>query len=443
MGTSHNLSSIGDITKKIIEIEKSLDLFDWEIESVKIWEVVRYKIYQASINAGFSESPPVNISIISRFSALLSKILNKLSKYVFTLPLQPFTDKKQSDILVFESSRKLIFSNEYIDPYTKFTVDELLSAGQSITKYQSSYTYDKLSKPDKSTRHLEALYLLSEIQSRFQGFKLCVEDKRKVNEIEEKIKSDLGLVFSFAGLIEREVKLFIAQKKLFNTLLKKKRPKQIFIVNFCDKAALIAAAKENKIEVIDIQHGLISSEDIIYHYPNTVKRSLKYFPDKFYVWSEAWKHASDIPLESSDIVVYGNKYLENKVLNYSHVKKQSDLVLIVSQPGLTKLVLQETVKKIDAFKGKQVVFKFHPSEYVIGDRFEEYKILKEKHAVNFIARDVDLYEIFAKASEVVGVSSTALIEALSFNCKVKLYNLPSVEWMAPFIKSEDVSFLRN
>lgn len=441
MGTNQNLSSIGDITKKIIEIERSLDLFDWEIENVRIWEVIRYKIYQSSIGACFSEPPSVSTSIISRFSKLLDKTFDKLSKYIFTLPLQPFSDKKQSNVLVFESSRKLIFNNEYIDPYTKFTVDELLSAGQSITKYQSSYTYDKLSKPDKNTRHLEALYLLSEFRAWIYGFKLRLEDKEKINQLELRVKSDLGIVFSLSSLIEKEIKLFIVQKKLFNTILKEKRPKQIFIVNFCDRTPLIAAAKELRTEVIDIQHGLISSQDIIYHYPNTAKGSLKYFPDKFYVWSEVWKHASDIPLEKTDIIVYGNKYLENKVLNYSHVKKQNDLVLIVSQPGLTKLVLQETVKKIDSFKGKQVVFKFHPSEYAIGDRFEEYKILKEKHAVNFVVRDVDLYELFAKTPEIVGVSSTALIEALSFNCKVKLYNLPSVEWMAPFRTSGKVSFL--
>lgn len=441
MGTSRSLSSIGDITKGLIEIEKSLRLFDWEIENVRIWEVIRYKIYQASISACFSEPPRVSTSIISRFSKFFNKTFNRLSKYIFTMPLQPFSDKKQSNVLVFESSRKLIFSNEYVDPYTKFTVDELIRAGQSITKYQSSYTYDKLSKPDKNTRHLEALYLLSEFRAWIYGFKLRVEDKEKINQLEERLKSDLGIVFSLGSLIEKEVKLFIAEKKIFRTILKNKGPKQIFIVNFCDRTPLIAAAKELMIEIIDIQHGLISSEDIIYHYPNIAKGTLKYFPDKFYVWSEVWKHASDIPLEKADIIVYGNKYLENKVLSYSHVKKQNDLVLIVSQPGLTKLVLQEIVKKIDLFNGKQIVFKFHPSEYAIGDCFEEYKILKEKHNVNFVERNVDLYELIAKTPLIIGVSSTVLIEALSFECRVSLLNLPGVEWMDRFIINKDVDFL--
>lgn len=443
MVQSHKPSSIGEIAEKIIEIEKELNLFEWEINTVRIWEIIRYKVYLSTVNSCFLSKPNKAKSFTSKIVSVFKKIQAKISKIHFALKHHPFCDDNGSEVLVFESSRKLIYGKEYIDPYTKFTCDELISNGVKITKYQSSYTYDKLSVPDAVTKHLELMYMLAGFKSIFVRVNINPNDKEVIKKLQNVFKSKLACHINFKKLIEGEIKSFVTKKKLFVQLLTRKKPGIIFIVNFCDKPALISGAKELGIEVADIQHGLISSDDLIYHYPHCKKGSLKYFPDKFLIWSELWRNICELPLINENIVVYGNRYLENKSQMYKSISKQTDMVLIISQPGLTKMILTETINNIERLSGKTVYFKFHPNEYYIGDKYPECDILKQEHHVKFIERDVDLYEYMAKAPMVIGVSSTALYEALYFNCKVFLFNLPGVEWMGHFTKSNLVSYLSN
>ncbi|MGE0635308.1 MAG: hypothetical protein AB7G44_00805 [Bacteroidia bacterium] len=427
---------IQHITDKIISIEQENKLFDWQINNVFIWELLRYKIYSSvMIKAGGEDHSPF---IKHRKILSLKNIVEKTGRLINAIYYNPFLDYAKSDILVFESSRKLRFNEQYIDPYTKFIVDDLRKRRFKVTQYQSSYSYDKLSERDFSIKHLDLIYFISLYISRFFKLKFSDEETRQIKKIERTLNNEFDMSFDLIRLIRKEILIFKNTLFYFEAILKKKKPIEIYIVNFCDKTALICAAKRNNIKVIDIQHGLISSSDIIYHYPNIKEGSLKYFPDQFYIWSKIWKETCKIPIKESDIIVYGNRYLDAQSKKYLHVIKRTNQILIVSQPSLTKLIATAILNYTDQLKDYQVLYKLHPAEYENAQSFPELNELKKIANISFVSKLENFYEKLAESKFVIGIYSTALIEAISFQCQVLLLDLPGVEMMKPFIDNKMV-----
>ncbi len=88
------------------------------------------------------------------------------------------------------------------------------------------------------------------------------------------------------------------------------KPKRIYLVCFYDKQYIVKAAKELKIEVIDIQHGIIGKEHSAYF--SSLLLSDIYLPDKLYSFGESEKEYfidSGI-VSTNNIIPIGNYYLE-------------------------------------------------------------------------------------------------------------------------------------
>jgi hypothetical protein len=430
-------NSIGDVTKKIIEIETEENLFDLKIEEVYVWELIRVKIYLILVNHYFEKNESISNkqTNIQNYRVKLSKLISKLYKNCYLIFKYPYFPSRNVDSLVFESSRKILFNNEYIDPYTKFYVDELIQSNKTVVRYQSSYKYDRLQKKNKN-KSIELIFLLSETNNCSSKNKFLEHIENKIEELNKKFYEVFNYDLNLSSLIKNKLNQFKKRKRFFYKLLKKTNPKEIYIVNFCDKSALISASKELEIKIIDIQHGLISSDDIIYHYSDEQKNKLHYFPDYFYAWDKIWKEICGIPLSEDKIKIIGNKYLEARKSNFNHITKEPKTIVIISQPGLTQQIAETTIEYIEIFKNYNVIYKLHPSEFAIQDQFDGLTKLKQLPFVNFASQHDDLYYLFSLSTFVLGVYSTALIEAIEFNCIIYLYNLPGIEMMRTFIQSK-------
>lgn len=431
-------NSIGDLTNKIIDIETTNKLFDWTLNEVFIWEIVRYQVYTSAVNINFEKGFKIKQTIGNKLITNYKKIVYKMQKDWNAITYHPFFDAKQREVLVFESSRKLLFNGIYVDPYTEFTCRDFKAAGINFTKYQSSFAYDRLAKRDADTKSIDLAYLLNGVKAKFKELKIKAQDLEKIEKIGVILNKELNIDINFLVLVKKEIKSFKLNYIFFQSLLQTKKPKEIYLVNFCDKPALISAAKKLKIRVTDIQHGLISSDDIIYNYPGVKEGSLQYFPDRFYAWSAIWSKLSKLPLSEENIIEYGNKYLTNQKAKYQHVSKNPNQVIIVSQPGFTNAIVTEVLKNIKTLSGFKMLYKLHPAEYDYAFHYPEFDKLKQQQNFTFVPREADLYELLAESPYVLGLGSTVLIEAKSFDCKVLLFNLPGVEWMAPFIDNVQV-----
>lgn len=433
--------SVSDITNTIIKIESDNGLFNWQVKGVVVWEILRAKIYDAILLHNDSNASAGKKK--NTIGSILIKVKNKFFKYVNAFVYHPYFDNQPVDTIIFESSRKLLYKGSYIDPHTKFLHDDLIKKKTRVAKYQSSFSFDRLAKRTLDIKHLDLVYLISSFRSKFRSIVFTSDEQKKIKAIEEVFLKEFGIKFNFTALVENEVKVFDSNFIFFNSLLKKKQPKEIYIVNFCDKPALITAAKRNGIKVIDIQHGFMSPDDIIYHYPNVEAGSLKYFPDKFYAWPQLWFEGCRIPLKQEDIFIFGNRFLDDQKNNYKHIVKEQNTLLIISQPTLTRQIATAVLNNSKVFETYKILYKLHPAEYNTAFDLPEFKALAQVKNLSFVDKGTDLYELFAASKTVLGVYSAALIEAVSFNCRVMLFQLPGVEMMKTFVEKGHMEHFNN
>jgi hypothetical protein len=134
-----------------------------------------------------------------------------------------------------------------------------------------------------------------------------------------------------------------------------------------------------------------------------------------------------LPLSPDRISHTENLLLQEEIKKYSEVKKKDNKVLFVSQDSAGVAILKFILENISELKDFDFYFKPHPNEYAYIDSIPEYKaLLKYK---NFYVVDIleDLYSHLADAAFVLGTFSTVLIEALYFNCRIYVLNLPGSE----------------
>lgn len=430
---------IKDISSKIIEIERNHNLFNIDVCGIKIWELIRVKVYELVLSKKLNKA---NISNSNSSFNFFLKSINQITRIKNLLFYNPFFSLSKSDTLIFESSRKVKFKNEFIDPHTKFIADDLIKSGEKLTKYQSSYKFDRLSKNKKNVYHLDFIILLSSYIAKYYYRLNIYSDHYK--RIEKLINNEFKTNLNLVSLCIYEISLFKIQSWFYSLLLSFKNPVKIIIVNFSDKSALINEAKKRNIDVIEIQHGVMVKEDLIYHYPYTIEGSLEYFPTKFYAWScDRAINTNKLPLNKKNITDYGNQFLNHQSLAYEGISKIKNQLIIASQNTLTKEILEIVVNNIDHLKKYKILYKPHPNEYTTIHDYPEILKLKKYPNFNILPKDIDLYKILAQSYIFVGVYTAMIYEALHFNCKVKLLNLPGVEMMKQLENKTSITKLKD
>ncbi|MBS1492824.1 MAG: hypothetical protein JST55_04920 [Bacteroidetes bacterium] len=431
--------TIGKITDKMLELEAKHDLLNWELKGVKIYQVVRYLIYINAINSNIEQKGKG--SVLN--SGLFSKILNKASRLKNFFFYNPLKDKQQIDTLLFESSRKQKINNEYIDPFTASIKLQLKKSNSEYTVYQSSYFFDRLSVKTKNTKHLDYFFLTVGYKSKSFKLEFTQEELDSINKLGKELKTNLNLTLNLLSLIKNQLINFFILSGFYSQLLEIKKPKQIYIVNFCDKAALISECKKRKIQVIDIQHGFVSSKDIIYHYPASPENKLDYFPDKFLAWSESWLGGCKLPLSSDNIEYIENYTLKTEAEKYKGVAKIPNKVLILSQDTLTERILDNIFGLVKDNPKYNFFYKPHPNEYTFISGIKKYEELSGFKNFTTIGINENLYSHLSDGKKVIGVYTTALIEALYFNCEIFVIDLPGAEMMDNLIQSGTAKKLEN
>lgn len=109
--------------------------------------------------------------------------------------------------------------------------------------------------------------------------------------------------------------------------------------------------------------------------------------------------------------------------------------MILSQDTLTEQILEKIYSTVKNNPSYSFFYKPHPNEYSFIENVKKYSELSSLS--NFYTIDVNagLYPHLADAKYAVGVYTTALIEALYFNCEVFVLDLPGSEMMSNLIES--------
>lgn len=398
------------IEKFIIDLENNMSLFAWKSNDIKIWELIRVFIYldivEKNTNDFFEKNGKVGF-IKSKVILLRRFFCNSIFRNPFFM--------KRSDVLVLESGRKYLFDKDYIDIYTYFLKSKLIKEDFTYNYIETNYKYDLLGNNKNNKGHLDFLIFISKIQEPFIKIFLNENDVKIIKDIELRIFEKFNILINVESIVNDKLKKFYIQRFWFTKLIKSKKIRKIFLVNYVDYFGIIAAAKDNNVSVVELQHGLIIQESLIYHFPNVQKDSLNYFPDQFYVWKDFSLISGVLPI--TNIVENSYNHLEEMIMKYKNIEKENNLVLIASQPFYSDVILEYVLNNAKKMKNYNFVYKLHPMQF---DSFFDSEFAKELlnlENVKIVKNEESIYYLLSKSRYVVGIYSTVLFESNMFGCK--------------------------
>lgn len=420
------IKDLKELREFILYLENKYDLLNFEIDGVKPWQFMRVSIdYNLGKVARLMETPHTKLS----FKYKIKNAFNLLKNCIVHNPFLA----KQVDIVIFSHPRVKKVDGEYIDIYTKYFIDELIKENKNFIEIESPYLGKHLAKYYKYKYYIDFILV---VRNLFYRFISIHDDKSKeIKIIEKEIKDKVGN-YNLKLLFIKIVKFYKIEYFLYKKLFQKIKPKQIYVVVSYSFGAMIKAAKDLGIEVIEFQHGNFSKFHFGYYFGED-KQELDYFPDKFLVWNEYWKNHINFPIEDKNVIIRKFDYLEYRKHFYAHIKKVPKQAVVLSQGVLGDRIAKKILDNWNRFKNFNIIYKLHPGEY---ERYKEYRNLiklEKKYNVKIVT-DIDLYELFASSEYQIGVFSTALYEGVEFGCKTILLDLPGIEEMESFVKMYEV-----
>lgn len=417
------------ISNRLIDIEKKHGLLDVEINGVKIWQALRMQIFlEVGLKTGCYEVPhTIKDSPLDRVKAAGSFARSVLFH-------NTYFGGGGKEILVFDHNRKVRIGGEFIDIHTKYFIDDLLKRGASFEVYERPYMNRHYSKNEPYRRHLDIILILTTLYGMLFPSRINAADRRFLARLRSEIGSAFRIDIDLVKMFSKEIARFRIKYRLLSALLKKKGAREVYMVVGYGEAPLIKAARDLGVTSIEFQHGIFSEYALGYHYPSVSKNSLEYFPDRIYVWDDYWKDMCELPLTDDRIVTYGFQHLLKTREAYRHISKNERQIIVISQgiagPKMSDIILDN----IDDLKDYTIVYKLHPGEY---DRWRQYESLVRLSGYDNVKvidnNEIPLYRLLAESRFLIGLSSTVIFEALSFDCTILLVDLPGIEHMKKLI----------
>lgn len=458
------IKTIKNVTDIILSLEKKYDLNHMKIQDTYPWQLIRMYIYYEIARKigifGLAQQGKVNLK--DKIFSFIPFIKNSL----FSNPLK---GKYHKDILIFDHPRKTFHKNEFKDIYSYFLIEFLQNHNSLNQNYsslkniknnglnenfnfevvESPYLNKHYSKKENYIKYNDNIFLGSYFNKKISNFKFNQYEEEKIFKIEEDIKNLFNINIDLLYIIKNHIIDFKYQYKKYDKLFKKRRNKYVFIVVAYENPAIVAAAKDNHVEVIELQHGVISKYHLGYHYLDEDKNNIDYFPDKILMFGDYWKKIANYPISEKNLISMGFPYLEENILLLENIEKTKNQILFISQGVIGKYLSKfayEIGKKLEELNEEyEIIYKLHPGEYSSWQENYEY-LKKAEELKNFNIIDnseISLYELFAKSEYQVGVFSTAIYEGLLFKCKTLLVDLPGTEYLDDLIDNNFAIKIKN
>ena len=425
-----------------IEIEKKYDLNNISIQNVRVWNYLRFNIWNYMICSekfNFDSRNSVNSSLTQYFKLLSFKSV------FFKVP-------RNVDILFLNHERRIKNGDFYDCVYT-----EKLSSFFSNTATLEHHFEFKHYKPVKTNNLIYSdvicfkSFLLMRL-SRLLMKKRCKLIRNEIidcfipaiNEIEKCYNCKLNSDNIIEGLVDIAITNSY-EKKLYTRLIKKLNPKLIVEVVYYAPYKMIIneISKELGIPSIELQHGSIYEEHLAYHYAKD--KRIKQLPEKIFLFSDFWFNRISLPLSNENIISTGFPFFEDKINETKKTKREDDryTILFVSQKTigsyLSDFAFQLSVLlSSDEYR---IIYKLHPGE---SEKWEnDYPELKDSNIEVIAGNSESIYYYFSQSDMQIGVYSTAIYEGLGFDLNTLILKVGHYEAMLPLVELGYASFIEN
>ncbi len=419
------------LCRTLWELERRFDLLDLRAGDVKIWQAARMAVYYELAQATGVLEPPQRAP---QDKGTLRKVEQVLKMARAAVRRSPLTGPADLDAIIIESPRVRAVGDEVIDIYTRGLARRFAEEGRRFLLLDPSTEGGHPKTDDPHRRFLDGLELAERALTRIYRPSLGTDGRRRIREVEASVRKRLSVSVDLVSLLEGAFTRFRVRYRCFKPLLRRLRPRELYLVcSYGKMAPIIRAAKELGIAVKELQHGTLSEYHLGYSFPDLETRgTLDYFPDMFLAWSDYWKRKIDWPLPEDRVIDFGFWYLEAQRHRYRHIDKHPGQIVVLSQGAVGRRLADAILERLPRFGDARIVYKLHPGEY---DRWETYDSLRALAARDNVevVTDADLYALFAASEHQIGVFSTALYEGMAFGLNTVLVDLPGIEYMADLL----------
>ena len=382
---------------EILDIENNFHVYNLQVNSELIWPILReHYISQLS---GFSResfffSPSF---IINKIKSVLYGWQNWFKKY---------------DVICISSAgggyRRIIdekYKNRFIDPIIE-TIGEdnvLLIEYPTTTHFSKHLTY---------TKHITSGWFLNLFITLISF--LILNIRIKGIKVLDNIQREYNINVNDVSII----KIYLSEKYVYKLIFKLYKPKAVFLTCYYGREAEIRAAKELKIPVIEIQHGIIGPK---HHAYNQKILTRDYYPDYLLTFGnyKATNPSESFIFDKTQVYPIGNYYIEyiNNLGNVNILKKLTNKYNYTVAVTLQSTIEKELVNFIieAATLDPCILYLLIPRQKIdaISSLPNNVKII---NSLNF-------YEIMACVDFHSTVYSTCAIEAPSLGIQNILINI--------------------
>lgn len=271
-----------EINSQLQAMEASQDLLRWKVGDWSAWPILRFNLAMIASDLAIDASD-IRLSITKQFIQSIHDVSGL------------FKEKHPKILLYVASSNRVEQENNY---YKDIIFDELLRHVPTYFKIEDVnnrlYLDHSRTALYPSQMTTSGIFLVTIILSRFFS-------PRSINRLADVFYNSCREVFHTSKISLKHVRRVLAsfywKKIIYRKLLSHIRPQLLLLQTAYMNHALVAAAKELNIKVIEFQHGLIDR-----HHPG-------------YSWtSSAASYKNNMPIPDS-IFVYGDYWREELSIN--------------------------------------------------------------------------------------------------------------------------------
>lgn len=400
---------------ELLEKEEKYNLWDYKINSLHLWPLIRSTIFSKYLIKKMGYSEPHYIS--NKYNVLSPKLWKHHLETFYLLNVR----RDHFNVLFFNTAAVRYFNKE-----KKFYENRLY--GRYFESFAKSLNFENnfqgffpnVLPKSENTFIFDTLNILIKFNAEInkKGIDTIQKDEiapflKAVNSAFSDIVSNDYIEIAITKILNR---FPIIKQFYLNKILSRIRNKIAFVhcaSYLWDRAILTKILHLAGFKVIEVQHGFLSKEDYAYNYPpsyikNTAHQCREYLPDYLLMFGEYW--AGRVHTPSKKIVV-GYPYLNEiskKLIKC--IKPENKSILIVSQGTVTKVMVNIAKKLSQAFSNYKIIFKLHPGEIPFKERYSSLKSLSNIEIIG----NYNIYELIAKSNILIGYNSTTLFEALKF-----------------------------
>lgn len=392
--------------QKLLHLEQDAGLYDYEINSVKLWNIFRfsYRYRYVSKTSGIEQ-------ITNKESKLKRFILIVVNSFVsFWSLLCACIRSNKFENIIIPFGRLQMNNGELFDKFTDPVIDEAtIKSRVCIFQLPGNNSYRHLRRHEDIIITLDAVYCLAYAFLPFYAFVYFLNgDFNVTNHLYKRASSIFPMYKRDLFRMHVNYLLLIILGGLYSLLFRRFQVKRLFGVGRISFASAIYGAHKNHIPVYEFQHGVTMGETEYYSGPGCNMLD----PDYFLAFGSLW-NGPQFGISPQKIINIGWAY-KNEVKSSSEPIIPNS-VLLISSPNITIPILQTAVELSQLYPQFDFYIRCHPYEKYTE---EQLAIVDGIDNLHMSDNSVDSRIALGSYMYVLGENSSVVYEALSLGKKV-------------------------